>query len=110
MTFNPVKEVKTLRAGELKGLEECKGELTEVLIEFEERGRHELVINGIDASFEGRSARIFTDRTFNEVYADGGLYYEVRTRGPSNFGSTEMSVKNGNIKSLKVYRLESIWQ
>ena len=110
VAFNPVKEVEILRGKEFQSLEECEGELTEVLIEFEDDGLHELVINGIDASFEGRSARIFTDRTFNEVYADGGLYYEVRKREPKDFESTETVVKNGKIKSLKIYRLKSIWK
>jgi fructan beta-fructosidase len=110
MAFNPVKELKKLRDKKLKGLDDCKGELTEVLIEFEEDGHHGLVINGIDASFEGRSARIFTDRTVNEVYANGGLYYEVRARSPQAFESTETVVKNGTIKSVKVYRLKSIWE
>ena len=109
VAFNPVKEVENLRDKQLKGLDDCKGELTEVVVEFEEGGLHELVINGIDASFEGKSARIFTDSTFNEVYADGGLYYEVRTRSPGAFDSTETVVKGGKIKSLKVYRLKSIW-
>ena len=110
VAFNPVKEVEKLRGEELATLDDCKGELTEVVIEFEEGGLHELMINGIDASFEGKLARIFTDRTFNEIYADGGLYYEVRTRAKPKFGSTETGVKNGKIKSLKVYRLKSIWK
>jgi fructan beta-fructosidase len=110
MAFNPVKEVEKLRGKKLDGLQSCEGEPTEVQIEFEEDGKHELIINGIDASFEGSSARIFTDRTFNEVYADSGLYYEVRTRKPVNFDSTETFVKNGTVKSLKVYRLKSIWK
>ena len=109
VAFNPVKEVEKLRGKKLKSLDDCKGELTEVLIEFEEAGQHVLVINGIDASFEGKSARIFTDRTFNEVYADGGLYYEVRTRSPQDFDSMETAVKKGKVKSLKIYRLKSIW-
>ncbi|VGO16883.1 Levanase [Pontiella desulfatans] len=110
MAFNPVKEVEKLRGEMLQTLEACEGELTEVLIEFEEDGFHEIMINGIEASFEGRSARIFTDRTFNEVYADGGLYYEVRRRDPINFESTETAVKTGKIKSFKAYRLQSIWK
>lgn len=109
MAFNPVKELEALRVEELAGLDACQNETTEVVIEFEEGGRHELVINGIDASFEGQRARIFTDRTVNEVYADRGLYYEVRERRKNAFGSTETAVKNGTIKSLKVYRLKSIW-
>lgn len=122
--FTPVKETETLRGKVLaEGMEldtsqakamlqACKGELTEVLIEFDKSGSHELMINGIDARFDGRSSRIFTDRTFNEVYADGG-YYEVRTRSPKNFDSTETELKtgiSGSVKSLKIYRLKSIWQ
>lgn len=106
----PIQELETLRAEELGSLDDCKGELTEVLIEFEEDGLHELMINGIDASFEGKSARIFTDRTFNEVYANGGLYYKARHRTPEQIDSTETAVKNGAIKSLKIYRLHSIWK
>jgi len=94
-------------------LQACRGKLSEVAIEFAQMGKHEVVINGIDAGFEGRSARIFTDSTFNEVYADNGAYYEVRTRLASNFDSTETLLntdQSGRIKSLKVYRLKSIWQ
>lgn len=93
-------------------LQACRNELSEVLIEFENAGSHRLTINGIDASFEGRSARIFTDRTFNEVYANDGLYYEVRTRSPDTFDSTETQIdlgQNDRIKSLRAYRLKSIW-
>ena len=92
-------------------LQPCRGALSEVVIEFEQAGHRELTINGIDAKFDGRSARIFTDRTFNEVYVDGGRFYEVRTRPPDNFDSTDTSNAelNGRVKSLKVYRLKSIW-
>ena len=110
MACVPVDEVKTLRAGKLDRLEDCKGELTEVLVEFEEDGWHELMINGIDASFEGKSARIFTDRTINEVYANDGLYYRVNERQADAFDSTETIVKNGTVKSLEIYRLKSIWK
>ncbi|MEM7602163.1 MAG: glycoside hydrolase family 32 protein, partial [Verrucomicrobiota bacterium] len=106
----PVKELEALRVEELASLEDCQGELTEVLIEFEEAGQHELMINGIDASFEGKSARIFTDRSFNEVFADGGLFFKARHRKPDHIDSTETSVKSEEIKSLKIYRLKSIWK
>ena len=95
--FAPVKETEKLRgevlaegkdltlaqANEL--LRKCEGELSEVVIEFADDGPKDLLINGIDASFEGRAARIFTDRTFNEVYADDGLFYEIRKRSPQEF-------------------------
>lgn len=105
----PVEEAKKLRVEKLNSLEDCRGELTEVIIEFEEDEEHELVINGIDASFEGKSARIFTDHTINEVYANDGLFYQVRERKADSFDSTETVVKSGKVKSLKVYRLKSIW-
>ena len=122
--FSPVKETEALRGEVLAEgkdlsvsqaqamLQARRGELSEVVIEFAQTGKHEVVINGIDAWFEGRSARIFTDSTFNEVYADDGVYYEVRTRPASNFDSTETMLntdQNGRVKSLKVYRLKSIW-
>ncbi|MEM9283330.1 MAG: sulfatase-like hydrolase/transferase [Verrucomicrobiota bacterium] len=110
LAFLPIKELEALRIGELDSLEDCAGELTEVLIEFEEGGWHELMINGIDASFEGKSARIFTDRTFNEVFANDGLYYKALHRKPEKIDSTETKVKSGKIKSLKIYQLKSIWQ
>ena len=83
MFINPVRETERLRASRpaaTDGLMSCEGVLSEVLIEFEDVGRHELIINGIDAAFTGRSARIFTDRTFNEVYVDGGLGYFANAR------------------------------
>jgi sucrose-6-phosphate hydrolase SacC (GH32 family) len=106
----PIKELEKLRVEELESLEDCEGELTEVLIEFEEEGKHELIINGIDASFEGRFARIFTDRTFNEVYANDGLFYQARHRTPDRIDSTESEARSGKIKTLKIYRLKSIWK
>jgi len=120
----PVKELEQLRgevlaegkdltvekANEL--LQKCQGELSETLIEFSEAGRKQLVINGIDANFSGRSARIFTDRTVNETYADEGIFYEVRNRPPTLFNSTETQLKlaGGTVSSLKIYRLKSIWE
>src|SRR5690606_27134919 len=89
LCFRPVKEVEALRGEVLAEgndltldeandlLQQCQGELSEVLVEFAESGPKSLVIHGIDASFQGQSARIFTDRTFNEVYANEGLSYEV---------------------------------
>ena len=123
--FWPVKETENLRgqvlaegmdltrekANEL--LQKCQGELSEVLIEFAEAGRKPLVINGIDASFDGRSARIFTDRTFNEIYADDGISYEIRKRLPNQFDSTETRLTTGEdvaVRSLKIFRLNPIWQ
>ncbi|MEO0448335.1 MAG: glycoside hydrolase family 32 protein, partial [Verrucomicrobiota bacterium] len=106
----PVEELKALRVEELDSLKECEGELTEVLIEFERPGWHELTINGIDASFEGKSARIFTDRTFNEVFADDGLFYKARHRKPEDIDSTQTLVESGTIESLKIFRLKSIWE
>jgi len=71
-----------------------------------------LVINGMDASFDGRVARIFTDRTFNEIYAKDGISYEIRKRRTNKFDSTETHFtanENLRIQSLKIFRLKSIW-
>ena len=123
--FGPVKESERLRGKQLANgkkltwtkaytlLQNCENELTEVLIEFENAGEHTVLINGIDASFEGRSARIFTDRTFSEIYANDGLFYEVRKRSPEGFklNRTQIGIgPNERLKSLKVYRLKSIWK
>ena len=122
--FSPVKELEQLRrevlaegkdltpaqANEL--LQKCQGELSEVLIEFADTGARQLTINGTDASFNGRSARIFTDRTFNEIYADEGISYELRKPQPKDFPSTEtkLTAAEGTaVRSLKVFRLKSIW-
>jgi fructan beta-fructosidase len=122
--FSPVKELEALRgdvlaegndltpakANEL--LQKCAGELCEVLIEFAAGGPKQIVINGMDASFDGRSARIFTDLTLNEVYADDGISYELRKPKAKDFPSTEtqLTAADGTIiKSLKVFRLKSIW-
>ena len=110
----PVEEVENLRgevlATSIEGLKSCKDTETEVLIEFTEGGKHELMINGIEATFTGRSARIFTDRTFNEIYVDDGLSYTANARTPANVDSNETVVKSGGIKSLQAYRLKSIWK
>ena len=97
------------RANEL--IQRCRGELTETLIEFSDAKPRHLVINGIDASFDGRKARIFTDRTFNEVYGDDGLSYELRKRSAKDFDSTEtrLTVETGTVRSLKIFRLKPIW-
>jgi fructan beta-fructosidase len=123
--FTPVKEVEKLRdellvegqnmsvAEASDMLQRCKHELSEVVIEFAEAGPRQLTINGIDASFEGRDARIFTDRTFNEVYANGGQSYELRKRDGQKFTSTETKLADlpdAKIHSLKIYRLKSIWK
>jgi fructan beta-fructosidase len=122
--FSPVKETEQLRseilaqgkdlsaeaANEL--LQKCRGELSEVVIEFAEGGAKELTINGIDARCDAASVRDFTDLTFNEIYADGGRSYEVRKRTPPKFESTETRLKakpDTRIKSLTIYRLKSIW-
>ena len=122
--YSPVKELEKLRgdvvvnekeltlakANEL--LQKCNGELSEVLIDFATAGQKQLIINGIDASFNGQAARIFTDRTLNEVYTDGGATYELRKRPASAFASTETKIKAGDgvvIRSLKIFRLDSIW-
>jgi hypothetical protein len=83
-----------------------------VLTEFSETGAKQLTINGIDASFDGHTARIFTDRTFNEVYADGGISYELRKRPFKAFGSTETKLaatEGTRIRSPRIIRLKSIW-
>ena len=123
--FYPVKEIETLRSeGIAEGkdltlakandlLQKCQGELSEVLIEFADAGPKKLVINGIDAAFDGRSARIFTDRTFNEIYAEDGISYELRKRAGRMFDSTEtkLTAADGSvIRSLKIFRLKSIWK
>ena len=111
MLMNPVRETESLRTSRRIGSEDlksCMGRSTEVIVEFEDVGRHELMINGIDASFTGRSARIFTDRTFNEVYVDGGLGYFANARQPANGDSTESVIRTGKLKSLQVLGLDSI--
>jgi fructan beta-fructosidase len=108
---NPVLETEGLRvsaAAAIDDLDVCAGKSTEVLIEYQDVGRHELIIDGIDASFTGRSARIFTDRTFNEVYVDGGLEYFANARQPANVDSSESSMKHHQVKSLRVFELKSI--
>ena len=122
--FSPVEETEKLRSEVLAEgkdltpaqasalLQKCQGELSEVVIEFTDSGPRELRINGIDASFDGRFARVFTDRTFNEIYADGGLSYEVRKRLAKNFASTETRLNTADgarIRSLRIFRLKSIW-
>ncbi len=123
VSFSPVVEMDKLRgeilsedndltparANEL--IQRCRGELTETLIEFSDAKPRHLVINGIDASFDGRDARIFTDRTFNEVYGDDGLSYELRKRSAKDFDSTEtrLTVETGTVRSLKIFRLKPIW-
>ncbi len=122
--FWPVKEAEKLRGGVLAEgrdltpaqanalLRKCQGELSEVVIEFADSGPRDLRLNGLDASFDGRSARILTDRTFNEVYADGGLSYEVRKRPMSDFASIETRLNAGEgvrVWALTIFRLKSIW-
>lgn len=112
--YQPVKELETLRAEVLTedvgGLAAAEGQLAEILIEFVNAGTHRLTINGIDASFDGRTARVFSDRNTNEVYIDGGLEYRTYRREPAQTGSTETEVDSKiGIKSLKVFRLKSIW-
>jgi fructan beta-fructosidase len=105
------KELKMEQANAM--LQKCKNELTEVAIEFSQSGPKQLLINGIDASFDGSTARIFTDRTFNEVYADDGISYELRTRDAKSFSSTETQLtipETCVVRSLRMYRLKSIWK
>lgn len=124
MFFWPVKETERLRAERLVEakdltlaeanafLQKCQGELSEVLIAFTDAGPRQLVINGIDASFNGRTARIFTDRTFNEIYSDDGFSYELKKRAPGRFASTETrltAAEDVGIRSLQIFRLKSIW-
>ena len=121
--YTPVKELEQLRGEVLaegsnltasqanEMLQKCRGELTEVLIEFPKAGEKKLTINGIDAGFKGRAARIFTDRTLNEVYADDGISYTVRTRHDLDSTETKLGVPdNESVRSLKIHRLKSIWQ
>jgi len=122
--YSPVKELEQLRGEVLaegkdltlaqanEMLQKCQGELSETLIEFAEAGPKKIFVNGIDASFNGRAARIFTDRTLNEVYADDGISYELRKRLPKSFDSTETHLttnESGGVRSLKIFRLKSIW-
>jgi fructan beta-fructosidase len=122
--FSPVKEVEKLRGAVLAEgkdltieqanalLQKCQGEHTETLLEFTNAGPRKLMINGMDASFDGRSVRVFTDSTCNEVYADDGISYEVRKRANNHFDSkeTKLTATEGTIRSLKIFRLKSIWK
>ena len=112
MLINPVREAERLRsttAIATDDLASCAGRSTEVLVAFEDMDRHELIINGIDASFTGRSARIFTDRTFNEVYIDGGREYFSNARKPADVDSTESSISSDKVKSLQVFEIKSFY-
>ncbi len=124
MFFWPVKETEGLREQLLvdeKNLSLAKAnqllrkyqtELTEVWIEFAKSGSHPLLIRGMDASFNGTAARIYSDRTFNEVYAQDGLSYEIRKMPAKALTSPESHLtapENTLIPSLKIYRLQSIW-
>jgi fructan beta-fructosidase len=124
MFFWPVKETEGLREQLLvdeKNLSLAKAnqllrkyqtELTEVWIEFAKSGSHPLLIRGMDASFNGTAARIYSDRTFNEVYAQDGLSYEIRKMPAKALTSPEShltALENTLIPSLKIYRLQSIW-
>ena len=104
------KDLTPAQANEL--LQKCQGQLTETLIEFPDAGPKKLIINGIDASFKGSKARIFTDRTLNDIYTDDGFSFEIRMRSPRSFESTETRLtapEGTTIKSLKIFRLKSIW-
>ena len=124
MFFWPVKETEGLREQLLvdeKNLSLAKAnqllrkyqtELTEVWIEFASSGSHSLIIRGMDASFNGTEARIYSDRTFNEVYAQDGLSYEIRKMPAKALTSPESQLtapETTSIRSLKIYRLQSIW-
>ncbi|NBV25541.1 MAG: hypothetical protein EB141_15410 [Verrucomicrobia bacterium] len=54
-----------------------------------EAGAKQHTINGMHAKFDGRSACIFTDRTFDEVYADDGISNELRKPQLKSFPPTE---------------------
>lgn len=122
--MNPVRELESLRVERIGYgknlsvaeaqalLQNCNGELTEVCISFAENGAHELVINGLDAGFSGREARIFTDRTVNECYVDKGRVYTVRTLAPEDFANRKTVLRDTghSIQSLEIYRLKSIWE
>lgn len=113
--MEPVEEVEGLRDGLLTdsadGLHSCAGGLCEVLVEFENAGRHELMLDGIETAFIGKRARIFVDRTFCEIYIDGGAEYQAVSRAPQSFGKTESRVISGSpVAALKVYRMKSIWK
>ena len=123
--FSPVKELEALRGEVLaegknltpaqanEMLQNCAGELSEVWIEFADSAPHQLLINGMDAGFTGRCARIFTDRTFNEIYADDGISYELRNAPPERFPSKETKFTASEstvVTSLKICRLKSIWK
>lgn len=124
MFFWPVKETEGLREQLLvddKNLSLAKAnqllrkyqtELTEVWIEFADSGLHSLLLRGMDASFSGTEARIYSDRTFNEVYAQDGLSYEIRKMPAKALTSPESQLtapETTSIRSLKIYRLQSIW-
>ena len=122
--YTPVKELEQLRGDVLaegkdlslgqanEMLQKCQGELSETLIEFADAGPKKLVINGINANFNGRAARIFTDRILNEVYTDDGMTYEVRKLPAKALTApdTRLTADEGSvIRSLKIFRLKSIW-
>ncbi|QDT17946.1 glycoside hydrolase family 32 protein [Alienimonas californiensis] len=122
LRFTPVAEAENLRTdlraeGEDLSAEQAAELLTaaaaapsETLVTFAEGGRHTLTIDGVDASFEGTSARIFTDRTVAEIYVDGGHRYVVRTRPDAAFQDAVSRVAPGDrVASLRVYGLKSIW-
>jgi sucrose-6-phosphate hydrolase SacC (GH32 family) len=100
--LQPVKETEILRrdviAKNVNEAKACAGEPTEVFIEYAESGKHEVMINGIDATFTGRSVRI-----------DGGLGYFANARSPGDVESTRTAVKTEGVKSFVAYRLKSIW-
>jgi fructan beta-fructosidase len=105
------KDVTLAQANEL--LQKANGELSETLIEFADGAPRKLVVNGMDAGFHGQSARIFSDRTFNEIYADGGISYEVRKRPSNGMESKETKLSGADgttVRSLKIFRLKSIWK
>ena len=122
LRFDPVGELDALRVETLadvrdltaaeadRELAAAAGRLSEVRIEFEAAGRHELTINGVDAGFAGTSAVIFTDRTVTELYIDGGRRYEVRTRPDAAFDENTSGLRGDDpVASLKIHALRSIW-
>ena len=122
LRFEPVAELERLRTETLAegtdlspaeataALAACAGELSEVEIAFAAAGRHAVTIDGVDASFDGTSARIVADRTVTEIYVDGGRRYAVRTRPPERFDDHASAVGGGNgvVASLRVHRLRPL--
>ena len=124
MFCNPVGELQKLRVATIcdrrglsideanQQLHACQDELTEVIIELSEHRKVELRINGIGANFDGSEARVFNDRTVNEIYVDGGSVYRVNARPADrlNDNATRLAIDgDATIDRLTIYRLKSIF-